>query len=71
MSIPTGTSITTLDFSYGEPFCQLAAKSAIVLGSLDYSYGGEPFAANPTGGGGGGGGPGPGGSAQAQYIIAT
>ncbi len=47
MSLPTPTDLKTLDFVYlGQPFCQVPAKTAVILTGMDYSFLGQPFVSN-------------------------
>ena len=40
----TNYALSGLDFSYfGQPFCWVPAKRAILLETMDYAYFGQPF----------------------------
>jgi hypothetical protein len=48
MSLPSPSSLLSLDYPYqGQPFCLLASKTGMNLGSMDFSYLGVPFVVNP------------------------
>lgn len=66
MSLPTASSLQTLDSAFGaEPFVGIAAKSGIDTNGLEYASGTEPFIAQGVSGGGGGGG----GSALSNFLA--
>lgn len=50
MSLPTPSDLQTLDYVYlGQPFCNVPAKSEVVLSGMDYVYQAQPFVSNEWG----------------------
>jgi len=49
MSLPTKTTVQTIDFDwYGQPFVQVATQNSIDTTTLDYDWYGQPFVTNPN-----------------------
>ena len=49
MSLPTSTSLKTMDFSFlGRPFIDVPAKDSIATVTMDFALFGRPFVTNPA-----------------------
>ena len=69
MSLPTTSNILGLDFAFnGQPFVQVAAKTAISFDGMDIADQGQPIGWG-IGGGSGGGGAAP--TTRPQVFVCT